>query len=210
MTLTATEHVTGSPNAAVPPIVLTLNEENAQAYLNANNKVLEALYGSSPVRIDARIGTHYLSREFAECDLLAILRDYPDLPLRELANLLQNTGDSWLTEAARSKVAEQILLNEGENCPHKTLEAVRVVLIDDWVVDNSPVLRNALEPLLPNAAFFRVNDSRRAPTRIWKYPLCSNGHEMAPAGDELQLSPAGTAFECPVCDNTRLQTTASR
>ncbi len=75
--------------------------------------------------------------------------------------------------------------------------AVRTVLLNAWLVSDETVLRAALEPAFPNAAFFMLNDSRAIPVRVWAVQYCDECR--------TKMTPAGSAFVCENCGNTRFR-----
>lgn len=155
-------------HSAPPKIVLTLNCPETQGYLQPDNLVLEALYGSAIQRASGRIkpplvypglaGNHEM--------LLMFLQREPDLSLREVKERLQG---SWPLEIAREMILSQMRRKLiGGAYP----EWVALVIINDELLGPKSKVYELLS-IFPNASFFSVNNTPKAvPRPIWQVPLC--------------------------------------
>lgn len=157
-------------------VVLTLNCKETQGYLQPDNKVVEAFAESLIRRVAVRIQPPLLYPGLIENDemVMMLMKREPTLSLREVGTRIKS---GWHLEVAREIILQQVRRGlrgiPAEQMPAIVAEKVRVVLIDNELLEPESHLREVVS-IFKNATFFRAgNQPGGIPRVIWRdTPMC--------------------------------------
>lgn len=183
---------------AARPIVLTINCESAQRYLDPRNELL-AVLGASVDRIDIT-----MSKAFAfprsvtdphstNYDHQAFHDALDDIVNRSPVELRESFAKpDWVRQFAGQVLWRKVADVYRQPVIRVERSNVKIVLVNKVFVLGEPHVRDAVQELFPSAAYFGAGDSG-VPTRIWVKPTCPFGHGVMAFDTSLKI------YRCETC-----------